>query len=153
MSKITYTFAIGIIESFQLNNVGVADNAHDLELTVLESLVLKDSLDGSILSRWGQLGLENNTEGAISDNLALRVLQIPSFSSHSILDLLADHLSHPEAVESVWPMSRHCLDAYVLFEAKMQAKWAKSPGRFNARGMLCVVGAVMGKKSGPMLVT
>src|SRR6478735_7102921 len=54
--------------------------------------------------------------------------------------------SHPEAVESVWPMSRHCLDAYVLFEAKMQAKWAKSPGRFNARGMLCVVGAVMGKK-------
>ena len=61
--------------------------------------------------------------------------------------------SHPEAVEGVWPMSRHCLDAYILFEAKMQAKWAKSPGRFNARGMLCVVGAVMGKKGGPMLVT
>jgi hypothetical protein len=58
----------------------------------LEPLVLEDSLDGSILSRWRQLGLENNAEGAISDNLALRVLQVPSFSSHSILDLLADHL-------------------------------------------------------------
>lgn len=36
MSKIPYTFTIGIIESLQLNNVGVADNAHDLELTVLD---------------------------------------------------------------------------------------------------------------------
>jgi hypothetical protein len=37
-------------------------------------------------------------------------LQVPSLTGYSILDLLADHLSHPEAVESVWPMSRHCLN-------------------------------------------
>lgn len=101
----------------------------------LESLVLENTLDGSILSRWRQLGLENNAKGAVSDNLALSILQVPSLTGHSILDLLADHLcncvssgtsnqvqtfkpnggniiltSHPEAVESVWPMSRHCLN-------------------------------------------
>jgi hypothetical protein len=89
----------------------MADDAHDLEFTVLEPLVLKNPLNGSILSRWRQLGLKDDTERAISYDLTLRILQVPSLASNSILNLLTDNLSHPEAVKGVWPMSRHGLNA------------------------------------------
>lgn len=63
----TYAFAIRVVEGLELNDVGMANNSHDLEFTVLwdcqfhrprnmpstdstnlEALVLKYTLDGSI---------------------------------------------------------------------------------------------------------
>ena len=60
--------------------------------TYLEPLVLKNPLNGSILSGWRQLGLKDDTERAISYDLALRILQVPGLASNSILNLLADNL-------------------------------------------------------------
>lgn len=56
----------------------------------LESLILQDALDGSIFVRRSELGLENYTKGAISDNLALCVLKFSRLAGDSILDLLLD---------------------------------------------------------------
>ena len=58
----------------------------------LESLVLEDSLDGSILAAGSHLGLEHDTEGAIADNLTLCVGDLFGFTGQSILDLLLDDL-------------------------------------------------------------
>lgn len=86
----------------------MTNDAHDLELTILwpgqhgldatdpaekahlESLVLEDTLDGGIFVGRGQLGLEDDTKGTISDNLALSVLQILRLASFAILNLLPD---------------------------------------------------------------
>jgi hypothetical protein len=35
MGRIAYTFAIGVVEGLELDDVGMADDAHDLEFTVL----------------------------------------------------------------------------------------------------------------------
>ena len=83
------------------------DNPHDLQLTILprishkvtseyvcqtflESLVQQDPLDGGVLTAGRELRLEDNTKGAIANNLALRILDFSGFSSQSILDLLAN---------------------------------------------------------------
>lgn len=58
----------------------------------LESLVLQDSLDGSIFTAWRQLGLEDDAKGAIANNLALSVGQISVLASHAVLYLFAYHL-------------------------------------------------------------
>ena len=58
----------------------------------LESLILKNSLDGSILAAGSHLGLEYHTEGAIANNLALRVSNLLGLTGQSILDLFADDL-------------------------------------------------------------
>jgi len=60
--------------------------------TDLEALVLENSLDCSVFSAGGQFGLEDNAEGAISDNLALRVGQVFVFASLAVLDFLPDDL-------------------------------------------------------------
>jgi hypothetical protein len=92
VGNMTYTFTIGVVESLQLHNVWVSYNSHDLKLTILEPLVLENSLDGSVFSRRGQLGLENNSERPITNNLALCVLQVLGFAGNPILHFLADHL-------------------------------------------------------------
>jgi hypothetical protein len=66
----------------------------------LEPLILKNTLDGSVLSRWRKLGLENDTEGTISDNFALGILQISGLARHSILNLFTDHLCNCVSVEA-----------------------------------------------------
>lgn len=33
---LTYAFAVGVVECFQLYNIGVSHNPHDLEFTVLQ---------------------------------------------------------------------------------------------------------------------
>lgn len=58
----------------------------------LESLVLQNALDGSILARRGELCLEDNPEGSVANNLALCVLHISSQSGDAVLDFLADYL-------------------------------------------------------------
>lgn len=58
----------------------------------LEALVLQHPLDGSIFTGGRQLGLEDDTEGTISDNLALCVLHISSLARDAILDLFANNL-------------------------------------------------------------
>lgn len=58
----------------------------------LEPLILKDSLDGSILTTGGHFGLKHHTEGTIANNLTLGVGDLFGFAGQSILDLLADHL-------------------------------------------------------------
>ena len=58
--------------------------------THLEALVLEHALDGSILSGRRQLGLEDNTETTVADNLALSVLHFLGLSGEAVLDLLAD---------------------------------------------------------------
>ena len=65
----THSFTIRVVESLQLNDIWVSNDAHNLQLTVLnqisqqrticesgsmahlESLVLQDALDGGILAR------------------------------------------------------------------------------------------------------
>jgi hypothetical protein len=99
--------------------------------THLESLVLQDALDGRVLARGRELGLEDDAEGAIAHDLALGILHVPSLSRHAILDLFADDLwarravsrehdkreqhggewgaltSHPETGEGSRPILRH----------------------------------------------
>lgn len=122
--RYAYAFTVGVVEGLELDDVGVADNAHDLEFTVLRSksanssrvpkaclmylepLILKNTLDGSVLSRWRQLGLENHTEGTISDNFALGILQVSGLASHSILNLFTDHLCNYVSVEANAIMAR-----------------------------------------------
>lgn len=58
----------------------------------LESLVLEHALNGSVLTRGRELGLEDNAEGAVSHNLALSILHVSSFSSNTILNLFANDL-------------------------------------------------------------
>lgn len=87
------------------------DDAHNLQLTILysgqycrdrnektansaylESLILKNTLDGGILIGRSQLSLENDAEGAISDNLALGILYLARLARDAVLDLLLDYL-------------------------------------------------------------
>lgn len=58
----------------------------------LESLVLKNTLDGGILSSRRKLGLEHHAERSIANNLALRVLQISGLACDAVLNFLADNL-------------------------------------------------------------
>jgi hypothetical protein len=55
-------------------------------IAYLESLVLQDPLDSSIFAARRQFCLEDNTETAISNDLALGVGQIPRFACNSVLD-------------------------------------------------------------------
>lgn len=101
----TYPLAVRIVESLQLNDVGMAYNAHDLQFTVLnlslisvhdqkghcgtnlEPLILQHSLDGSILTTGRHLCLEHNAEGAISNDFALGILHFPGLAGQAILNL------------------------------------------------------------------
>ena len=105
-----HAFSVGIVKGFQLHDVGVSDDAHDLKLAVLksrsghgvlrqlqqgrasylESLVLKNTLDGGILARRRKLGLEHDTERAVPYNLTLGVRQVSGLASDAILYFLAD---------------------------------------------------------------
>jgi hypothetical protein len=71
-------------------------------LAHLESFVLQDALDGSILARGGELGLKDDAEGSVSYNLALCVLHISSLTRNAILDLFANNLYSGE-------VSRRCI--------------------------------------------
>ena len=67
-TSLAYTLAIGVVEGFELDHIRMSDNAHDLQFAVLlhissvpfgssgssylEPLVLEDTLDGRILTRW-----------------------------------------------------------------------------------------------------
>lgn len=62
------------------------------ELGDLETLVLQNALDGGIFTAGRQLGLEDDTERAIADDLALRVLHLFCLSGQAILDLFANYL-------------------------------------------------------------
>jgi hypothetical protein len=104
----TYPLAIVVEEGLELDNVWMANDAHNLQFTVLwqvsswwrhsgshaqtdlEAFVLQDALDGGIFSARGELGLEDYTKGTVAHNLALCVRQILVLSSLAILDLFAD---------------------------------------------------------------
>jgi hypothetical protein len=68
--------------------------------TNLESLVLQDSLDGSVLTIGSQLRLEHYTERAVAHNLALRVLHFPVFASNSILHFFPNDICVENALVS-----------------------------------------------------
>ena len=106
----TYPLAIIVEEGLELDDVWVPDDAHDLQFTVLrqiskceitpvrshaqtdlEALVLEHALDGGVLSTRRQLGLENDAEGAVAHNLALRVCQVLVLARLAILHLFADN--------------------------------------------------------------
>jgi hypothetical protein len=36
LGKSTYTFAVGVVEGLELDNVGMTNDTHDLEFTVLK---------------------------------------------------------------------------------------------------------------------
>lgn len=61
-------------------------------MVYLEALVLQHTLDGSVLTRGRQLRLEHNTEGAVADDLALRVLHISRLAGNTILHFFTDDL-------------------------------------------------------------
>lgn len=62
--------------------------------TDLESLVLKNTLDGSVFTGWGELGLENDPEGAVADDFTLSVLHFLGFTRKTILDFLPNNFCH-----------------------------------------------------------
>lgn len=72
--------------------------------THLEPLVLQDTLDGSIFSRGRKLGLKDNTKGAIADNLALGVLQVPRLPCDAVLHLLTNDLCDVNVRERAYRM-------------------------------------------------
>lgn len=106
--RVTHPLAVAVVEGLELDDICVSNDAHDLKLPILqtvssctmqvaervkthfETLVLEHSLDGCVLAAWRQLGVEDNTEGTIADNLALCVSQFSGLSSQAVLDLLAD---------------------------------------------------------------
>jgi hypothetical protein len=57
----------------------------------LEALVLQDTLDGRIFTTRRQLRLEDDTERAVADNLALRVREVFVVAGQAVLDLFADN--------------------------------------------------------------
>ena len=63
----------------------------------LESLILENPFNGSIFARRRQFSLKHDPKGPISHDFALRVLQVSSLPSDSILYLLPDDFC------------RHCL--------------------------------------------
>lgn len=58
----------------------------------LESLILKNTLNGGVLVGRRKLCLENDAEGAISNNLALSILYLSRLASNAVLNLLLDDL-------------------------------------------------------------
>lgn len=58
----------------------------------LEALVLKDTLDGSVLAAGRQLGLEDDTERTIAYDLALCIRQVFVVAGQAVLNFLADDL-------------------------------------------------------------
>ena len=81
------------------------NNSHDLKLAILycistalriadrqlylEAFVLQNSLDGCIFSIRGKLRLKDDTEGAISHDLALCILHLSCFTCKTILNSFA----------------------------------------------------------------
>lgn len=57
----------------------------------LEALILQHTLDGGIFTAGRQLRLEDDAEGAVSDNLALRVGEVLVVAGDAVLDLFADN--------------------------------------------------------------
>jgi hypothetical protein len=106
--RVTHPLAVAVVEGLELDDIWMSNNAHDLKFSVLqtvslrmlrvverikthlETLVLKHTLDGCIFSAWRQLGMEDNTEGSIADDLTLCIGEFSRLSSQAILDLLAD---------------------------------------------------------------
>jgi hypothetical protein len=66
------------------------ERSHGAIGTYLKPLVLQHALDSSVLSRGRQLGLEDDTERAVADDLALGVLHFFGLSGEAVLDLLTD---------------------------------------------------------------
>jgi hypothetical protein len=83
---------IRIICNSRFYHMSATSSAQVCGAAHLESLVLKHSFDGSILSRGREFGLEDHSKRAISNDLALCILHISSLSCNAILDLFANHL-------------------------------------------------------------
>lgn len=69
-----FLVTIGIKVCFQIDDVWMGNKAHDLQFSVLEPLVLQDLLDGNIVTGFcfrDELCLEDDTEGAVSDDFAV----------------------------------------------------------------------------------
>ena len=84
-----------ITHSHPSNTVGPSRSQKEKErkgATNLESLVLQDSLDGSILTIGSQLCLEYYSERTITHNLALRVLHFSELARNSILYFFPNNL-------------------------------------------------------------
>lgn len=64
--------------------------------THLEALVLENSFDGGILTTRRQLGLEDDTKGAVANDLALRVGEVLVVAGQAVLDLFADNFCRGE---------------------------------------------------------
>jgi hypothetical protein len=100
----TYPFAIAVVKGLEFDNVGVSYDSHDLQFSILpsrsasrrslakpsylETLVLQDSFDGSVLAAGRQLGLEDDAKRAVADDLALRIGNVSGLASDSVLDSL-----------------------------------------------------------------
>lgn len=141
-----YPVAVGVVEGLELDDIGMAHDAHNLKLTVLsksvdqycpphvpdgsashlETLVLEDSLDGSVLAAGGHLGLKHHTERSIAHDLALGVRDLLGFARQAILDLFADDLC--AAGEQDKLVGNTAIDGRKGFLPPMR-KLGKSPGR------------------------
>lgn len=119
-----YAVSVAIVERLELHNVRMANNPHDLKLTILrmvsqvptrqrrtnmylESLVLENTLDSSVFPRGRELRLEDHAKRSVAHDLALRVLYFSLLTCNSILYLLTDDLSHPQGVKGCGAIRRH----------------------------------------------
>jgi hypothetical protein len=69
----------------------------------LEAFVLQDTLDGRIFTTRRQLRLEDDTERAVADNLALRVCEVFVVAGQAVLDLFTDNFCGIVSMTSITP--------------------------------------------------
>ncbi|KAI3487957.1 hypothetical protein L1887_48040 [Cichorium endivia] len=96
--------AVGVEEGLEVDDVGVLDDAHDLELAVLEALVLKNLFDGDLIAvfagAFGGVGargrhefcLEDDTEASVADDLAVGVGDFSLLGGLAVRGKDLDHL-------------------------------------------------------------
>lgn len=97
--------AIRIEECAKVHYVGVFDNSHDLQFSVLETFILQHLLDRDIIVSFivgseralGQLCREDDTEGTIADDFRVGVREFDLISS---LAVRSDHFDELAGVVS-----------------------------------------------------
>lgn len=127
----THLLAVRVEEVSEVNDVGMRDQSHDLKFTVLESLVLQHLLDRHILrlAAHGPLdesGLEHDTERSVTDDFAVRILDL------ALLARLAIAREHRSYLGALQPSSRSsdrpCSDHRGLYGASAGSTLARQCG-------------------------
>lgn len=109
-ARSTHPIAIRVVEGFQLDDIGVPNNTHNLKLAVLscvsislssaedrlqrhlKSFVLKNTFDGGVFAIGSKLGMKDHSEGPVAYDFALSILHFLCLPGNAILNLLSNDL-------------------------------------------------------------